>query len=68
MLAKLLERLDALAEAAESIRAKATGKAAKRLDGLAVAKATVAVDSMARKLAALEEGLQSGLFEEGGSA
>jgi hypothetical protein len=55
--------LDALAEAAEGIRAKANGKAAQKLDGLAVAKMLVAVDTAVRKLNKLSEDLTPDLFD-----
>jgi hypothetical protein len=62
MLTKLVQRLDALAEAAEAIRGKATAQDARHLDGLAVAEVLLAVDKAARKLAALGDELQPQLF------
>jgi hypothetical protein len=66
VVSKLLERLQALAETVEAIREKAAGKNGRKLDGLAVARTLVAVDSAANKLAGLAEQLTAGLFEDGG--
>jgi hypothetical protein len=68
MLTKLLERLKALGEAADAIRAKAAAKDGKHLDGLAVAEALLAVDKAARKLTALGKKLQPALFPDEGKA
>jgi hypothetical protein len=68
MLKKLLERLRALEEAADRIRAKASAKTAGHLDGLAVAECLVFIDRTAKKLADLADGLQAGLFPNDGSA
>ena len=63
MTEKLLERLDALGEAAETIRTKASGRMAKKLDQLVLAEVLLFVDKTATKLAALERQLQAGLFD-----
>jgi len=60
---KLLERLDALGEAADHIRAKVESKAAKNLDAIVMAEVLLYVDKTADKLAALERQLQATLFD-----
>jgi hypothetical protein len=63
MLKRLVERLDALAEAAEAIRSKANDRKVQHLDGLAVAKTLVALDAAVRKLNKLAEDLKPDLFD-----